>query len=268
MIKIFDGFNKEEIPFKSWIFPGKEIGVQIEKRSPNTLYEIVASNPSSNDLFVLANLINALKYHNVKKDNIYLRLPYVPYGRQDRVCHNGESLALSVFASFLKSIAYWRKLYIQDPHSDATIAWLTCDNYELVVISQGECAQHLPSYNYLIAPDKGASLKLKDHNQIHYGTAIPLYLNKVRTDSGVKHEPLQDNIIVGTTCIVDDICDGGATFLSVGNMLRQNQPRMTQLDLYVTHGLFSKGTSELDKLFDNIYTANNFNPFATSVKVI
>jgi ribose-phosphate pyrophosphokinase len=54
--------------------------------------------------------------------------------------------------------------------------------------------------------------------------------------------------------IVDDICDGGRTFTELAKVLKKwtDMP----VDLYVTHGIFSKGMSVFDGLIDNIYCAN------------
>jgi ribose-phosphate pyrophosphokinase len=39
--------------------------------------------------------------------------------------------------------------------------------------------------------------------------------------------------------IVDDICDGGRTFIELAKVLREFEP--SEIILYVTHGIFSKG---------------------------
>jgi len=42
--------------------------------------------------------------------------------------------------------------------------------------------------------------------------------------------------------VVDDICDGGGTFIGLADLLDE---RAMRADLYVTHGLFSQGTEKL-----------------------
>jgi ribose-phosphate pyrophosphokinase len=53
--------------------------------------------------------------------------------------------------------------------------------------------------------------------------------------------------------IVDDICDGGGTFLGIAGKLDR-----TDLGLYVTHGIFSKGFDELHAWFQRIYFTDSF----------
>ena len=54
--------------------------------------------------------------------------------------------------------------------------------------------------------------------------------------------------------IVDDLCDGGGTFLGIANQAEGTVP----LGLYITHGIFSKGFGELGKHFSKIYTTNSY----------
>jgi ribose-phosphate pyrophosphokinase len=58
--------------------------------------------------------------------------------------------------------------------------------------------------------------------------------------------------------IVDDICDGGATFLNAAEEIR----KYTQASLYliVSHGIFSAGTKKLLDVFADVYVLdNNYN---------
>jgi ribose-phosphate pyrophosphokinase len=54
--------------------------------------------------------------------------------------------------------------------------------------------------------------------------------------------------------IVDDICDGGATFVALARKLRE--AGAIEVSLFVTHGIFSKG-KDLEGI-DNIYTTGSF----------
>lgn len=63
-----------------------------------------------------------------------------------------------------------------------------------------------------------------------------------------------------TIIIMDDLCDGGATFIAEAKYLRNHFPSK-KLHLYVTHGLFSKGIEELCCYFDKIYTTNSYQDF-------
>ncbi len=55
--------------------------------------------------------------------------------------------------------------------------------------------------------------------------------------------------------IVDDICDGGYTFLKLAEKLKEKNAGM--VILYVTHGIFSKGLDELCQVVNNIITTDS-----------
>lgn len=58
--------------------------------------------------------------------------------------------------------------------------------------------------------------------------------------------------------IVDDICDGGATFMMLSDELRRRGA--PEVNLIVSHGIFSRGIDFI-KNIDHIYTTNSFNDF-------
>ena len=61
--------------------------------------------------------------------------------------------------------------------------------------------------------------------------------------------------LTNQTCfIIDDICDGGGTFIGTAKMLKEKGAK--KVVLIVTHGIFSKG-SHLD-FIDEIYTTDSY----------
>jgi ribose-phosphate pyrophosphokinase len=257
--------------FKQWNFPAGEVGVQIPQISEQNKVQVWMRMPSSDDIFVCLNILDALFRQEVNPKNIELHIPYLPYGRQDRVCTQGESFALQVFANTLVANAWFSKLVMYDAHSSAS--WNVFSKYlfEVENKSQADCAKYLPRFDALVAPDKGASTKVNTHFQVRGFDTKVFTLNKVRQDGRVIYEDYAYDTISGKVCVVDDICDGGATFLSLAEMLWRTQPNIKSLNLYVTHGIFSKGVAELLKFYDTIYVHNLMNDMvqkAQSVAVI
>ncbi len=63
--------------------------------------------------------------------------------------------------------------------------------------------------------------------------------------------------IEGYDCfIVDDICDGGRTFIELAKTLKEKGAE--KIYLYITHGIFSNGFGDLSTYFEHIYTTNSF----------
>ena len=113
-----------------------------------------------------------------------------------------------------------------------------------------------------MAPDAGALKKC-------YAFAEAVGAREVVSCS--KHRDLKTGKILGLTCeasvggkdlfVLDDICDGGRTFIEVSRLLR---PRANSIDLAVTHGIFSKGTNVVAECFDRVYTTNSYHREALS----
>ena len=112
--------------------------------------------------------------------------------------------------------------------------------------------------DYIIAPDNGA---VKKASKIAEKFKLPLITclkeRDLATGHITKYRILDSIEKPGKALIVDDICDGGATFNILAKSLKEDTP-VTEISLYVTHGIFSKG---LDKLFENIDNIYSYHPW-------
>jgi ribose-phosphate pyrophosphokinase len=192
-------------------------------------------------------------------------MPFVPYARQDEVYVDGDPLSIQVFADFINSLNF-DQVVITDPHSKVTPALL----HNSVVIKQHLVAtdavlfidHHSRVPVKLVAPDLGASKKIK--NLQRHLQLVGLNLDIIQCDK--TRDPVTGKITGfkildgnprGAHCLmVDDICDGGGTFLGLGEVL--DEAGATEQSLYVTHGIFSKGTEALRQRFSNIFATNSF----------
>ncbi len=201
--------------------------------------------------------------------NVPLRLnmPYVPYARQDRVCNPGEALSARVFCDLINAQSY-ATVMIADPHSDVVPALLdrvtVVDPSTMVeeVLRQSDFAQGVT----LLAPDAGARKRVQNMAK-KLGVEHVAFADKVRdTKTGrISGTSVSNDLPELPILVVDDICDGGRTFLELGKALADvsAQPRY----LYVTHGIFSKGFEELNLYYQRIFTAYNWNQSTNNDKL-
>lgn len=254
-----------EVPFKAWKFPAGEIGVQlleikgVDFDGCSIMWKYTGDN---DDLMRVLQLRDAI-YQIDSEFRVSLVIPYLPYSRQDRVCHPGESNALDVFMLIL-SASFW-DIYTFDVHNEKAFMETSSRNCKLINIGQEVCASNLPKYDYFIAPDDGAAKKIYKHRQVNYAenpTKV-ITMKKTRVDGKVIYEPLPcDTIPAGSkVCVVDDLCDGGATFLSIVKATDSYDYMDSSFDLYVTHGIFTNKEKfmELHRFYDTIYTCNMMN---------
>ena len=268
MIKL----NGQEINYGK--FSGGEVYFKIENPediASKIIYQIGVPNTirayitNSDEVFVLMNLKNMLdnviaRSPSLIDSRIILQMPYLPYARHDRPMHNFDSHALKVFCNLINSLNF-TSVIIHDCHSDVGIGLL--DN--CVNISQDRLLSsftgnilEINDIDYIIAPDNGA---VKKASKIAEKSKLPLITclkeRELATGQITKYRILDSIEKPGKALIVDDICDGGATFNILAKSLKEDTP-VTEISLYVTHGIFSKG---LDELFENIDHIYSYHPW-------
>jgi ribose-phosphate pyrophosphokinase len=118
----------------------------------------------------------------------------------------------------------------------------------------------------ILFPDEGANRRYCDQiaGSYDYGLA---YATKKRDPLTGKLSGFEVPEIdpASRVMIVDDICDGGGTFIGIADKL--GLPR-EQMALYVTHGIFSKGFGELMGRYRKIYTTNSFKPWPSDDELL
>lgn len=236
----------------AWVFPGGEVGVKILDTHKVAIGKVVTisfndTKMTSDVIMQFFNMVDAIRRINTECD-IRVQMPYLPYGRQDRVCHEGESFALEVFAKLFDTLDEKVMLVVSDPHSYVTRELfgkriiLTNDQAFLV-------SMHVDVPDCIVFPDAGAAKKLQQYQDLKdsvdsYSEVEFFVYSKVRKDGEVIYSLPEDaKKPWGNVLVVDDICDGGATFLALAKAIRT--PAVERLELMVTNGIFSKGVDIL-----------------------
>lgn len=244
----------EEVSYNVIKFPGGEVNVTIdEEYLCNERVYVSAWLLDSDGIIALAQIKSIL---NRSSSDICLDLIYTPYARQDRVCNKGESLAIKVFANLINSMNF-QEVCLIDPHSDVSPAVFdncncTISKSDLLWCMSGS----LGNIDAFVAPDAGATKEVEK---------LAREFNK-EFIQGMKQRDTKTGKLTGFTyygdvkgkrlLIVDDLCDGGGTFKGLANELAFGEPE--DIQLYVTHGMFTNGLEGFDSYFSKIYTTNSF----------
>lgn len=268
IINLSTTFTKGFKPFKHFAFSGGEEHVKlfdptnassVELFKKAESFTILTNAQNSSSIMQTLLTTDALRRIN-KNAKIELFMPYFPYARQDRVMVSGEPFSLKVMTSLINSMQY-DKVHVLNPHSEVTIALL--DNIEQ--IDNSLFVEYALDHIYLkvdrkwlaiVSPDAGAEKKTYDLAKKLGITDIILGTKKRDVKDGkiLKTDFVGD--VSGKDCvIVDDIIDGGRTFIELAKVLRDNGANSVYL--IVSHGIFSSGIEELKKHIDAIYTTNS-----------
>lgn len=200
---------------------------------------------SSDDVFTLCLAVDALRRMNV--EHIEAFIPYVPYARQDRVMVPGEPLSVKVFAGIINAL-HLKKVTVFDAHSDVSVALINqCENlpnYEMVdhFISKLGLTEFI-----LVSPDIGAYKKvdkLAQHMQYKGQIVTGIKVRDLSTGQITKSDVNTENLNGKCCLVIDDICDGGRTFIELATALKAKNAGA--LYFIASHGIFSHNA--LDRL--------------------
>lgn len=258
------------VPVKTLKFPGGEVGIKIplqESRiQEKNLFVITAWLNDSDAIMELIMTVDAIRRQRVNP-RIRLKIGYLPYARQDRVCDHGESLSIAVMAKLINDLNL-EAVSIIDAHSNVALPLInncTEVTQKEIFTSYARCSEgpidYLKHDWWLVAPDAGARKKtealagvIKAKGIIYADKERDLTTGKILRTNVYIPEAATDN---PKLLIVDDICDGGRTFIELAKVIR-NQIDVDEMALFVTHGIFSKGFDELFEQFDHVHTTNTF----------
>lgn len=255
---------KSEVEYKISTFPDGQQSLEII--SPlffsNKIVQIKSRLSSFKDLELIICANQALK--NLGCKEVWLFVPYFLGARSDRRFTGGGINYLKQVICPIINSQEFSKVEVLDPHSDVLEACLNNfvkkDNTELArfaltKIDNKDGAQYRTAF---ISPDAGALKKIFDLAKT-FGVENVVTASKVRdirTGNIIKTElPTMNLDGIEQFVIVDDICDGGRTFIELAKVIKQqtNKP----IYLIVTHGVFSAGFKVLFEYFEGIFCTNS-----------
>lgn len=238
------------------------------------------TTPCDRVMWELVSVLNALHFSGIEiRGGININLLYLPYGRADRVFELGNNFPLLQFLQSLSMLLECLRVKVNfyDPHNEGVISSLIAANCDYIINTQDRLFKEKMStrhINYnseivLVAPDKGAKKKIEKLST-HFKNPTILYADKIRdiTTGKIKSITMLDcEKAKGKNClVVDDICDGGGTFLPIADQLRG--AGASRVDLYVTHGIFSKGLGMFKGKYDTIYAWQTVGTYINATDIL
>jgi ribose-phosphate pyrophosphokinase len=196
-------------------------------------------------------------------DDVNLYTPYFLGGRSDRKFGEGQTNYLKNVICPIINSQKFNKVVVMDPHSDVLEACLDnfvkIGNFELVDYALSYLTKQDEDNNVaIISPDAGALKKIYDVAK-HFGISNVTTASKVRemsTGTILRTElPTMDLNGIEHIVIIDDICDGGRTFIELAKEINKQTDK--PIYLVVTHGIFSAGFKSLFEYFEGIYCTNS-----------
>lgn len=233
----------------------------------NDPIHICISICSTEDLFVLGLLVDVLRRVD-RSRKITLHLHYLLGSRMDRAISLTEPNTLKVVCDFLLSLNV--DINVTFPHSSTILDRLNCKqnifNEENFITDGIEHFSKKHPDITIILPDAGAEKRFWNDHKL---TLEKLRQIGIKIDGVVgctKHRDMKTGKLsgfsvngdVGKNCvIIDDLVDGGFTYVLAAKALREKGA--AKIFLCVYHAILSKGLPI--KGIDGIYTTNSFTDF-------
>jgi len=258
MIKVEDLNNQNTSKINPTMFPD---GTKLIKYNPTQYgaYEITWLYDRDDELFQLIALTKHLKEFGAK---VFLKLPYIPNARMDRVKNTGEVFTLKAFASVINWLGF-ESVLVSNPHSTVSEALFDRVSVDFDCVAEDvkkivETATN--GIDVLYYPDSGAQ---KRYNDILAFLGLPFAY-------GIKNRDWKTGNILGlnvvtpvdltrkNVLIVDDICSRGTTFVKSAEKLKALG--VNNISLYVTHcedTIVSGDVLKNNGLIDKVYTTNS-----------
>ncbi len=263
----------------------QDVVIDVEKISDNLLKhisnsEVIIKTRLNNfkDIELLLSATSCLKRLNF--ENIHVYCPYIVGGRSDRKFVKGGSNYIKEVLSPVINLKNYKSFTCIDPHSDVLEA--SINNLEKITNSKfvKEVLDYIygtnANYNlkFLFASPDGGSLKkiYTTASEIKFtGTILECNKHRDLVTNQITHTSIGDlelhplNYENKDILLLDDICDGGRTFIELSKKIRsvweKNNMKGNKIYLIVTHGIFSAGFYELNDWFDGIYSTNSYSDY-------
>ncbi len=222
-------------------------GAPLVAHLPNGHIAKLLLRPSSFASFMAAMFwVDALSWRGLFVRHLFL--PFFPGARQDRLNDSGDQLFTARSVAQAVNARNFESVTVLDPHSDVVPALLD----RCRVIHAADCIKPpAGKYTAVVSPDGGAE---KRASRVATKLGVPMFHAWKSRDiatgaiSGFGVEPMPPS---GLALVVDDICDGGGTFLGLAEKLP------VSAHLWTTHGLYTAGTEKLLAKYGHIYCTDS-----------
>lgn len=244
-------------------------------------YTVKCRISTPTDLMNVALAVETLKNKRYKIDLVI----YYMWGRMDRRIDDKKPYTLKALCGIINSFEC-ETVSVYCPHSQATSDLLR--NYVpfsqieedtfydvgilnsiihingLTEVNQNVKDQIRSAINIsLVYPDAGAAKRFsKSMLYDWYPNVSSVIMHKVRSEETghLTDAKIVDGLVREDCVIIDDLCDGGATFIGASKALRASGAK--SVSLVVPHGIFSKGYPI--EGIDYIYTSNSYKEWEPS----
>lgn len=247
---VIDSDDYSAAGIATMFFPGGEPHVKLPTIDDAVLLHLKLRTWADTGFAAL--LMDALCRQGGKKPIAFI--PYFPGARQDRT-EGTAALTVHIMARLLAQSCC--EVWVFDPHSPRTQR----ETGASVMMPKHLDLPVRPGVVGIIAPDAGAKARAHEFRDAFYPTASVVECSKVRDQASgrLSNYQMPGLTTTGNYIIVDDICDGGGTFNLLAEAFESDPLAPDcELELFASHGIFSKGLGAIDPAIRHITTTDSW----------
>jgi ribose-phosphate pyrophosphokinase len=275
MIRIDTGHWKTTVQIKPEHYPDGSLKIALPEFPFEEEIHITWMYQNEEELLALIYVVNHIRnYICGNKTKIYLKMPYVPNARMDRIKDpTTEVFTLKYFADIINSLNF-EEVEVLDPHSNVSAALINnirVQNPKHLIDGTIEKIHKDFAFNIeellIFYPDEGSMKRYSNLLNMPYVFGIKCRDWKTGEILGLEVKGNIEDIKGKNVLIVDDICSKGGTFYHSAKKLKELGAN--KVFLYVSHCEDSLYDGELLKTdyVDHIYTTNSLLTRLTDEKI-
>lgn len=236
------------IGYKVIRFPDGEVHLQLDEINRKETVKVVMRIRNAEDLFLLMQLSDILHRQEVVVEELHI--PYLMSMRCDRVFSFDRPFSLKIVSEIIKGMGAMQ-VHLYEPHSIKSCRMIYAHAKEI----SRELAFQYARTSSICYPDKGA----QERYDLFKSDGV-LLCEKVRDVATGQLMSFRvtnpEDFKRGEITVIDDLCDGGGTFIGLAPKLRELNP--TKLRLVVTHAVQLNGIKRVSEVYDEVVITNTY----------
>lgn len=240
--------EKSDIDYSVSRFPDGEVQITLSEIDHKDEVRIYCRITSAEELFILGQVCDILRRHGMY---FTIHIFYLMGMRMDRVMDFNRPFTLSIVCSLLDNLGA-DVIEVFSPHSREWERFFKHTHVAEMFVS----TRDYPSKdNYqLVYPDKGARSRYIACKDNIFGTKVrDLETGRIVSIGIENPEIIGDRPLL----IMDDLCDGGGTFVGVAEAIRKVKPDAV-INISVDHMVNPRGIENLSKNFNHVWFTNSY----------
>lgn len=247
-MQVIDFINNKG--YKVIKFPDGELHLELEPLNRKEPVVVKCRITNGDDLFLLMQLSDILNRQCIEV--CILEIYYLMGMRCDRLFDIDRPFTLSIVADVINSLKAGT-VYVYESHSSRCLRMIQ-NGFDIHLAWYIKCRLFEQNKELLlVAPDKGSVNRY--HNR-HFAVVCDKVRNEATGElQGFRATPKED-VAGRDLLVIDDLCDGGGTFVGLAPKLIELQPK--SLSLLVAHAIQKQGIEKVAAVYDKVYITDTY----------